>query len=312
MNNELEIRKIVEKVLKDEQLHNFIEIFKKEHNPFRGTHKIVIGTQGDQGEGEQGPNKFIDLVDTPATYSGQQGKVVAVKDAQNGLEFIAGGPGIPIGAIIPYLGGYFTNGSNGGFTMVMAAANSVAAVNALLNPDGLYVCDGAALNHASSPIWNAAGRYLPNLTDDRFIMGDTVGGVVGGNNAMAHTHTGGSHTHAGCSHYHSGGNHRHILANHRHSTNLPSKTSGIPIGGTNMLCSEWSDVEVAAPNHTHSHNHAACNSSYYQGYSGYVSANTGSKTPGQGGSGGAVATSGATNEENRPKFLSCFYIVRVF
>lgn len=89
MINEPEIRKIVEKVLEEENLHNFVEIFKKEHNLFRGTHetpsdkfKIVIqdeepenpypgsawvdpsaqaaqGEKGDKGDpgdpGEQGP-----------------------------------------------------------------------------------------------------------------------------------------------------------------------------------------------------------------------------------------------------------------
>lgn len=39
------------------------------------------------------PTQFTDLTDTPANYTGQSGKVVAVNGAENGLEFIAGGGG---------------------------------------------------------------------------------------------------------------------------------------------------------------------------------------------------------------------------
>ena len=44
------------------------------------------------------------------------------------------------------------------------------------------MCDGSELNLPSSPIFNGAGRYLPNLTDDRFIQGDTAIGSTGGIN----------------------------------------------------------------------------------------------------------------------------------
>ena len=107
------------------------------------------------------------------------------KRAEQFYNLIVGGGGpvagvIPVGAVVPYFGGYFTNGANGGFTMVMAAANTIAAVNTFLNPDGFYVCNGAALNLPASPIFNGAGRYLANITDDRFLMGDTLAGGVGG------------------------------------------------------------------------------------------------------------------------------------
>jgi|GEM_PF-5188122 len=240
MVNESEIRRIVEKVLEEENLHNFVKIFKKEHNLFRGTHetpsdkfKIAVqdeepenpypgsawvdpsakaaqgekGDKGDPGEqGEQGPAgekgdkgdpgdpgaaTFLELTDAPASYTGEGEKIVAVKATEDGLEFVVpsgGGNGVPVGLIIAWLGGYFTDGSNGGYTRVLGTDNTVAAVNALLNGDGWYVCDGAALNLEGSPIFDGADRYLPNLTDDRFIMGDTLGGAPGGNNAMAHTH----------------------------------------------------------------------------------------------------------------------------
>jgi hypothetical protein len=92
-----------------------------------------------------------------------------------------GGYGLlPVGAIVAYNPGYYTNGSNGGFAISGPAGNSRAQVNAFLNGKGWYVCDGAALNNAASPIWNAAGRYLPNLDDSRFLMGSTAAGASGG------------------------------------------------------------------------------------------------------------------------------------
>lgn len=101
----------------------------------------------------------------------------------------------PIGSIIAYNPGYYTNTTNGGFTFVGPTANTVAAVNAYL-PAQWRVCDGTALNDSGSPIWVGANRYLPNLTDSRFLMGSTVAGTVGGAastvlttaNLPSHTH----------------------------------------------------------------------------------------------------------------------------
>jgi hypothetical protein len=95
----------------------------------------------------------------------------------------------PVGSIVAYSPGYFTDGSNGGYTRVLGSANTVAAVNTLLNASFWYVCDGAALSLSGSPIWSAASRYLPNLTDDRFIQGDTAAGSIGGGNVNDHLHS---------------------------------------------------------------------------------------------------------------------------
>lgn len=223
------------------------------------------GYQGEQGEAGAGAETFLELTDTPSDYTDDGEKIVAVKAAEDGLEFITSIPGVvPVGIIIPYLGGYFTDGINGGFTMVMAGANTVAAVNTLLNPSGFYVCNGALLNLGGSPIFDGAGRYLPKLTDDRFIMGDTLGGTPGGNNAMAHTHVAGtlvtgnesSHTHG----YGSLGT--DTEANHGHGDNFSINNES---GHTHSVTS---NVAVAAhgitqptftgPSHRHtgpSHNH---------------------------------------------------------
>jgi hypothetical protein len=100
---------------------------------------------------------------------------------------------LPVGSIIQYIPGYFADGSNGVYTNVLPTADTIAAVNTLQNPGGWYVCDGAQLTLADSPIYNTADpildpRFLPNLTDDRFIMGDTAIGALGGSNTQAHTH----------------------------------------------------------------------------------------------------------------------------
>lgn len=98
---------------------------------------------------------------------------------------------VPHGGIIPYNPGYYTNSSNGGFTEVGPAGNTIANVNSFINPDGWYVCDGALVNENKSNIWNDAGRRLPNLTDDRFLMGNSAAGVTGGNNSinLQHDHS---------------------------------------------------------------------------------------------------------------------------
>lgn len=97
-----------------------------------------------------------------------------------------GGTSTPVGTVSAFIGGYFTDGKNGGFVNVLG--NTVAAANAYLNPMGGYICDGSELNIAGSPVWNAPGRRLPNITDNRFIQGSLTGGGSGGSNTMSHVH----------------------------------------------------------------------------------------------------------------------------
>lgn len=111
---------------------------------------------------------------------------------------------VPEGVIVAWNPGYYTDGSNTGYTVVIPTANTVAAANTYLNERGWYVCNGAAINVAASRIHDGAGRYIDNLTTDRFLMGDTVAGAIGGSATMAHTHGYGTiaaagestHTHA--------------------------------------------------------------------------------------------------------------------
>lgn len=92
------------------------------------------------------------------------------------------------GMIIPWVGGYFGAADNTAYTYVKGSANTIAGANSYLNPLGWWVCDGTVPNEGTSGIWNAAGRYLPNLTDNRFVQGSTLTGAIGGVNTNSHTH----------------------------------------------------------------------------------------------------------------------------
>ena len=279
----------------------------------------------------------------------------------------------PIGTINAWLPGYFTAAANSGYVNALASANTVAAANAYLNPRGWYVCDGAAVNVAGALVFNAAGRYLPNLTDNRFLMGGAVAGVVGGNNSAAHSHTapahthtlsahthtgpshthtlsahthaGPSHTHTLSAHTHAGPSHTHTLANHTHTIGLSHNPGGLETdpyrdGGRllgNLTTSAPSVANTGASGTAATGGPSVANtgaggtaatgapSVANTGAGGTAAtgapsvANTGAggntATGGPSvadtGSGGAVATGGASATENRPSYLSCFYIIKV-
>jgi len=204
----------------------------------------------------------------------------------------------PVGSIIAYVPGYFTNGNNAGFTYRMVSANTVAAVNALLNPSGWYVCNGAALNDAGSGIFNGAGRYLPNLTDDRFFMGDTVAGGIGGKNSndISHVHSTGNFTlttshipsHSHTVTVNSGGAHTHTFS----SVTGAANPEGDILPLRERALSPVSFSVSSSGNHTHT-------------------ASAGNTGSGNAHNHGNTGSAGSSSLENRPSYLSCFYIMRV-
>lgn len=111
---------------------------------------------------------------------------------------------VPIGSIIPCAPGYFNAVANGGGWVVAGpATNTIADMNVYIG-DAYRVADGTAPNTGESPIFNTAARFMPDLTDGRFLMGNTTAGSVGGQtnvtlieaNLPAHAHAMGSHNHS--------------------------------------------------------------------------------------------------------------------
>ncbi len=210
---------------------------------------------------------------------------------------------VPVGTIIPYMGGYFSDSGNAGFTSVWG--NDAASLNARFNEDGWYVCDGAMLNLPGSPFFDGVNRYLPNLTDDRFVMGSTSAGGVGGSNTISHTHTI-AHTHT-MAHvhwvnahtlaewqmpYHSHTQHNETWANVPGSSYRTARTSG-----------NWCN--------SISHGGRAHIATYPTGSSGaHDHGNTGGASTSTT-SAASAASSGAVSLENRPKFVSCLYLMKV-
>jgi microcystin-dependent protein len=211
---------------------------------------------------------------------------------------------VPVGTILAWSGGYFTGSGNSGFTN--ALGNTVAAVNSLLNKSGYYVCDGSALNLPTSPIFNGAGRHLPNLTDNRFLQGSTSAGTIGGQNSVTlieanlplHSHTI-NHDHASFTTA-SGGAHSHAISDpgHFHSINAVSGSftslqAGSNSNGSNndapVTITNPTGITVTSTNSSHTHDIDIPN---FVGNSGQGNGN-------------------ATSYENRPIYLNCFYVIRV-
>lgn len=221
---------------------------------------------------------------------------------------------VPVGAIMPFVGGYFSSGSNGGFTNVIG--NDAATINALVGASGYRVCDGSALNLSGSAIYNGVGRYLPNLTDSRFLMGSSSAGSTGGANSDNHIHVF-DHQH-GISHYHTTGSftltttempyHQHLehagvwmnaVAASGESTKFTPGVGSVYIseqlGASNPRGSYYTGDSGGG----YAHNHGNTSDVSY-GYSSSVSAVYGNAN-----------TGGPSATENRPAFLSCIYIQKV-
>jgi len=222
---------------------------------------------------------------------------------------------VPVGSIIAWNPGYYQDSANGTFTKAsFLATNDVTGANAYLNSRGYFVADGSQPNLPSSLIWNTAGRYLPNLTDDRFLMGSTSVGNLGGSNTLvdhthsssltvdAHTHSI-DHDHASVTSAGEGSGTNLNISNH----DLGSITGGAPNAGTthnyvlttDAVGSSFAVSHTSSADHTHEVDVAA-----YTGTSGSASSSSISGTIGSG--------SAPSSTENRPKYLSAFFIVRVF
>lgn len=206
----------------------------------------------------------------------------------------------PVGSIIAYLPGYFTAAGNSGYTAVALTLSS-----------NWKVCDGSLCNDASSPIFNGAGRYLPNLTDSRFIMGSTIAGAgtIGGNSANqvtlstsnmpSHNHTN-THTHTLVHTHQFSGTTGTISADHTHSVYIVEGYGGgnVYISSRSTLSSTQANWTTSGASANHTHQFSGTTVEGSTATTSDASANTGYS-----GSGTAFSI--------LPKYLSCAYIMRI-
>ena len=221
----------------------------------------------------------------------------------------------PVGSIIAYTGGYHTDGSNGGFTISLAGANNPAAINAAISKNW-RVCNGSEYFDVESPIFNVAGRFLPNLTDERFIQGSNVAGGVGGSNFMLdHTHASSNestdHEHTvAIDHGHSLSGSVMIRGGGMHDHKVQSKQGGgdteddVIGGGGSGAFDNLRRTRLAPGSGGHSHSgllsgsisrHVETKRSSFVNLSHSHSIGSGSA---------------ASGTDNRPKYFSTFYIYR--
>lgn len=97
----------------------------------------------------------------------------------------------PVGSIIAINQGYYTTNNN---TLWKPINLGYRGGSNLTNGNWKF-CDGSALNDPQSPIWVGANRYLPKLTDSRFLMGRSASSgdgasSAGGSNSHSHTLSG--------------------------------------------------------------------------------------------------------------------------
>lgn len=206
---------------------------------------------------------------------------------------------VPVGSVLAMFPGWFTNASNGGFTCGLST-HSVAALNVDLSGTGFYVADGSPCRVVGSKYYHESGRNLPNLTNDRFLMGSTMAGDVGGASyvSLDHKHTTGDYTLTPAQ-----------IPGHVHKVTVkPSGTHRHAFGPRGAeLC-------YVTPHRIVAGHKGDGTDFWYTNYGGShahdtICESTGGGQPHNHGDTGMAAI-GAV--EVRPKFVSCFYIVRVY
>jgi len=177
---------------------------------------------------------------------------------------------IPVGTVLPLIQSYF--GVN----------NSTPTHVSVALPEIWKVCDGTVPADVDSPIWNAAGRYLPDLTGDIFLMGSAVAGGVGGDNDATHKHGAGVLV---------GGSHNHKWYNSNNSASDSSfNSSGITI-------------TIVSGSHYYSGIMAQTNTAYKLSQDLFTDKRSVSI------SGNSADNTAGT--ENRPNYMACKYIIRI-
>ncbi|HRZ18962.1 MAG TPA: hypothetical protein P5136_02805, partial [Methanofastidiosum sp.] len=204
---------------------------------------------------------------------------------------------VPIGVILPYLPGYFANSSNSTFTDLYSGGSL---------SDSYRLCDGTAVNDPASPIFNGTGRYLPNLTDNRFLMGGVISPTLtGGTNSSTHTHSLPGHYHqmnTGIGSNLSATTSTHSNT-HSHTISTFHETITGSTHAINYSNQDGSDPwPTTTGSYSHSHSHTISSSQ--------ISGSIGNVTGGIDGN-TTMTTTAISATENRPLYLTCRFIMRI-
>jgi hypothetical protein len=238
------------------------------------------------------------------------------------------------------LGGLIPVGTVIGFFSHISGAYAIPASGVVL--DGFMRCDGAAI-----PMGNTLVGSVPNLSDNRFVMGATSSGATGGNasnqvalatgNLPSHSHvmdhghgnsfsinqTNLDHTHSGSTGTESA-NHDHSISGGAHTHGFNWGTDGA--GGTGLIGStfqtnasfEFSDAGGMVTTSGSSHGHSIGTQSSNHTHSFSTGGPSISLNHNHGISGGVTNFSGNTGLTGsgtpfdiRPLFVAAVYIIRV-
>jgi len=101
-----------------------------------------------------GTTEWLDLIDTPSSYSGQAGKKVVVKGTEDGLEFSLASTDDQIASEVPYTPATGANWSDPDPTEVKGALDDIA-VRVILN-DAKVSADGSVDTHSDVDTTTAA------------------------------------------------------------------------------------------------------------------------------------------------------------
>lgn len=197
--------------------------------------------------------------------------------------------------------------------------------------DGWQYCDGAAVAGSQT-----ITGTMPDLTDDRFLMGDTVSGVTGGSNthtsagtlsgtqSIQHTHTVNSHSHE-MHHYHKVAEwnssnvspNSNLIFNNTATTGAGTFNDGV-IGYSTLNLSAGSfPFDVMQRTESSSNKTLYSSGAYGTPLNTLSTARTSaeSTTTGLMSANNSVDFSNATytgsSLESRPKYLTCKYVMRV-
>lgn len=224
----------------------------------------------------------------------------SIVSATNTQWYQSSGATVPVGSILAYLPGYFSATFNNGFTSSFAA--NVTAINSRIGAMGYRVCDGSAYSNSESPsdfFPSGVTRYLPNLTDERFLMGSVSFNSTrnGGNfNNLKTLYIGEipGHSHR-YDHYHTGT----VDPNGSHFHSINTTADGGWNNGRVNEADRSAKTGTANTNSAGSHQHTfttGISTTYGGGNDSYYTANSGGN--------GAF--------DVRPQYMHVFYIMKVF